>query len=272
MARRLRLIERRESLGLSQALVAEQLGRNAGTYRRWEWGDSTPQPDEWESLGRVLGGWTPAQVAVALADDGQDQRPIIEHQVPGWMGLLISLEQAASRLCAFEATTVHGLLQTADYATAVETVGPDTFSNEQVAQHVTARLARQAVLKREPEPLALCVVLDEAVLHRVAGSDETMAEQLDHLVDVGKGPNVEIRVLPLRSGMFVFGSFTLLTQPGASGPFMAFTEDRAGAHYLDRDHDRAAHLELFDHLLELSLDPEATADLISARAKEYRQA
>jgi transcriptional regulator with XRE-family HTH domain len=268
MARRQRLIERRGQLRLSQATVAKRVGCDPGTVRRWELGATTPRPSEWRPLAEAL-EWNATQVAVALSDE--DQSPVKGHAVPGWLGHLASLEQAAGELCAFEATTVHGLLQTADYATAVETFGPVRHSAAEIASRVASRLARQAVLSRDPDPLQLSVILDESVLRRIAGDPATMAVQLDHLLAIADEPNVELRVLSLGAGVFVFGSFTLFALPGAHEPYMACVEDRAGAHYLDREQDRQIHTDLFAYLMEVALDPDGTADVITSTAKEYRQ-
>ena len=54
-------------------------------------------------------------------------------------------------------------------------------------ERVEARLARQAVLDREPQPLELCCVIDESALNRVTGTAETMHHQLHHLVAVVDG-------------------------------------------------------------------------------------
>ncbi len=261
-----RLAERRRELGLSQGDVADAIRVEVGNYSRYERGLVSPRPAVHKRLAKVL-DWTPAQLTIAMGDEPQ---PVNGHEVPGWLGHHVSLEQAAGRICAFEATTVHGLLQTSAYATAVETVGPDQVSEAEIARRVKWRLARQAVLDRDP-PLDVTVVLDESVLARVAGSPAVMADQLDHLGDVSSRPNVDLRVLPFAAGMFVFGSFTLFSHPEASTPFMAVTEDRAGAHYLDRDTEREAHVDLFACVHDLALDPDASVDLIAARAKEYRQ-
>ena len=90
--------------------------------------------------------------------------------------------------------------------TAVERTAAGSPTEEEVERWVRVRLARQAVLDREPDPLRLSVVLDEAVLRRVAGDREVMAEQIDHLVMMAERPNVDIRVLPLDPGTHARGS------------------------------------------------------------------
>lgn len=265
MPRRERLIDSRVELRRSRAAIATRLGRDVGTVGRWETGEQTPHPNDWGDVALAYGLTTP-ELAVALADP----RPLNGHAVPGWLGVLASFEQGAGRLAAYEPVVVHGLLQTAAYAHAVESVGPDATSL--VDQKVETRLARQAVLARSPDPLLLSVVLDESVLHRVAGDRTVMAGQLEHLADIAGAPNVDVRVLALDSGVFsaAFGSFALLTSPGATDPFMAITEDRSGAHYLDRAPEVDAHSALFAYLFDAALPAADSLDVIQAAAKEYR--
>lgn len=263
MPRRERLIARRVELRRSRADIAARLGRDVGTVGRWETGEQSPHPNDWPAVAGAYRLSEP-ELAVALADPS----PINGHAVPGWLGVLASFEQGAGRLWAYETTAVHGLLQTGEYATAVERTGA---SAAVISRRVESRLARQAVLGRQPHPLKLAVVMDESVLHRVAGGPAVMAAQLDHLIEASGWPNVDLRVLPLDAGVFTFGSFKLFSHADAAEPYMAVTEDRGGAHYLDRDPDRLAHVELAQHLTDAAFDQTATVDLITVAAKEYRQ-
>lgn len=268
MARRQRLVDRRDELGLSQEDVARAAGLTANSIRRYELGLSTPRGGDRRAYAEAL-EWTPTRLALALSGEPP---PVNGHAVPGWLSHLASLEQGAAHLSAWEPLAVHGLLQTPDYALAVEQADATPKSEEAISRRVETRMARQAALHRNPDPLDLSVVLDESVLLRVAGSEAVMAEQLDHLVELSVCPNVDIRVLPLSAGRFsaAFGSFSLFVQAGAETPYMAVTEDRAGPHYLDRPHELFAHTALFAHLSEVALDPGQTLDAIRRVAKEYR--
>jgi hypothetical protein len=118
--------------------------------------------------------------------------------------------------------------------------------------------------------LALSVILDESVLHRVAGDKSVMSGQLSQLLMSAARPTIELRVLPLDSGVFAaaFGAFSVFTSPESTEPYMACVEDRAGPHYLDRAHDVAAHVDLFQHLRDVALCPDETDNLIRTIAKE----
>lgn len=258
-----RLKARRERQGLTQEQLAQEVGVATSTYAEWEQGTSTPRPGYRPRLAHQL-DVTLAELAHLI----DDEIGLNAHAVPGWLGHLASLEQAAARICAFESVVVHGLLQIRDYATAVEHAEQ---AAEESARRVETRMARQGVLDRRPHPLELDVILDESVLYRVAGDRSVMVDQLDHLVDMAHRPNIELRVLTFGSRLFAFGSFTLISSPGTCLPYMAITEDRGGPHYMDRPPEIGAHISLYARLSEVALDPAETIHHINATAKElYR--
>jgi hypothetical protein len=179
----------------------------------------------------------------------------------------------ASEVWAWEPFVVHGLLQTAEYAAAVEHTDPDPIGDDEVSRRVETRLARQGALDRSPDPLGLSVVLDESVLTRVAGGRDVMADQLRHLVEIADRPNIDLRVLPLDAGGFAaaFGAFSVLTSGDSRQPSLVYTKDRIEPHYIDdsRPHDLGRHVALFEHLACAALSPSDSTDLISDTAKDY---
>lgn len=268
MTARHALRQRREQQGLTQETAAFRLDVAVSTYQSWERGLKTPRVGFRPRLAKLF------QVSLAEVDaylDGNGATTLNGHTVPAWLGHLASLEQAAAHLWAFETTTVQGLLQTADYAFAIERADAVAKSEEGIARRVQTRMARQSVLTREPDPLTLALVLDEAILHRVAGNAEIMAAQLDHLADMAEQPNIDLQVLPLDAGVFVFGSFTLLASPDSEGPFMAITEDRAGPQYHDRPHEIEVHASLFEYLSDVALPSAESIDLLRSVSKEKYQ-
>ena len=114
---------------------------------------------------------------------------------------LLGLESEATSELVWQVTAVPGLLQTEAYARAIHTAHqqvvlepPGVFE-----RRVAARMIRQQVLTERNPPLQLSAVIDEAVLLRKVGAREVMSEQLRHLAGMTELPNVELRILPLRS-------------------------------------------------------------------------
>jgi transcriptional regulator with XRE-family HTH domain len=263
------LQHRRKQLGFTQEALAEALGVALNTYSEWERGVATPRVGFRPRIARQL-DVTLIEVDRWLDDDGRISAPD-GIEVLDWLGHSASLEQGASALWTFEPMVVPGLLQTTTYATAVERRGPDLVSDAAVTQKVRMRLARQDVLSRTPDPLALSVILDESILYRMAGSRKVMADQLERLIFEAERPTIDLRVLPFCAGEFsaAFGSFTVLTSPGATEPYMAYVLDRGGAHYLDRRLEVQIHARLFRYLTGVALSPSASIDLIHAVKERY---
>lgn len=262
------LIRRREELGLTQEDVAHRLGIHPKTVQRCEAGDTKLKIGLRPRLADVL-GVSSAQVALWLSDD--DPQAPNGHVIPPWLGHLASLEQGAAEILAFEPVVIHALLQTERYATAVESIG--RHSSRHVAEKVQARIARQGVLRRSPDPLRLHVVLDESTLLRPAGGPEVMADQLDQLADLADRPNVSVQIMPLAPEVFpaAFGAFKILTSPEASSPYMAYVEDSGGPHYLDRPHEIDRHVALFEHLSGHALGEAESIECIRKTCKERYQ-
>lgn len=263
------LRQRREQQGLTQENAAFALRVAVSTFRSWERGEKTPRVGYRPRLAELLG------VSLAEVDaylDGSGVTAPNGHAVPAWLGHYASLEQAAAEVRTFEPVVVPGLLQTRDYATAVASTSHTPDSAEEIAQRVEVRIARQRALDRDRDPVRLFVVVDESVLHRVTGSRAVMAAQLDHLADMARRPNVDIRVLPFdgRAHCAAWGAFHLVTAAGSADPFMVCVEDLSGFRYHEAPYAVDDHASLFDHLSATALSPPESQDLIVSIAKELR--
>lgn len=264
------LRQRREELGITQEQMAADLGVSVTTYGNWERGIFLPRIGQRPKIARAL-DVPVGDVARWFGGNGLIHAPV-GMSVPAWLGHLATLEQGASRILTYEPVVVPGLLQTQDYAMAVERAGHTP--EETAQQRVQARIARQAVLYRTENPLELHVLLDESVLLRTAGSAQVMAGQLDHLAHITHDhPTVEIRIIPLDAEGFhaAWGSFVVLTSPGSTTPYMACAVDGVGARYLDRPGEVEAHVDVFEQLTEASQPPDESRETILAILQErYR--
>ncbi|MGW5212512.1 DUF5753 domain-containing protein, partial [Streptomyces sp. NPDC004051] len=94
---------------------------------------------------------------------------------------------------------------------------------------VAARLARQEVYGKSPQPL-MSFVIDESVLRRPIGGREVLHGQLEHLLLAGQKPTVEIPVMPLGSeeNAGMAGPFTLIET--AEGRRIAYAEVQNVSH------------------------------------------
>ena len=184
----------------------------------------------------------------------------------------LGLESVAVTLQVYEATVVHGLLQTADYARALLTgARPDLLAHE-IDRLVELRLRRQEVLTRaDPPPLTLWAVMDEAVLRRQVGGRETMYAQLQQLIQRSMLPNVTLLVMPDDLG----------AHPGLDGPFhlfhfeagalpVAYVEGQAGNLYLQKDDDLRRSQQTMNHILAAAPGTDRSLAIIRQIAQEMK--
>ena len=274
MPPRRQLAARRKAVGHSQESLARQIDVSAQSVARWEQGTSTPLARYRRPLAEHLSISLPE---LELLIDGASETAVAAvnwHAVPGWLDHYASLEQAAARLQTFEPISLPGLLQTREYAEAVIRSNWVSLADDVVHDRVEARLARQAVLNRRPDPLHLHCVVDESALRRVTGGEATMAAQLRHLGDVIRQKStVHLQVCPATSSALhtaAFGSFDIFTSYETGIPYMVCTEDLTGFNYLDRRPVIEAHAQLFEHLTRVALSPKDSADLIHEIAETYQ--
>ena len=265
------LAAHRKALGYSQESLAHVIEATTSAIARWERGANLPLARFRRPLAEALELGLP-ELERMLGGDGVASAPS-GHEVPAGLDHYASLEQGAARLQTFEPITLPGLLQTAAYAEAVMRTNWISLSDAVIRERVEARLARQAVLDRQPEPLELCCVIAESVLHRVTGGSETMAAQLGHLLAMTHRSTLQLQVFPSDGSalhMAAFGSFDLFSSKSAALPYMVCTEDLTGFNYLDRPAAIEAHARLFDHLTTEALSSEKSADLINTTMETYQ--
>ncbi len=268
MPARVQLAARRRAYGYSQESLAQKLQVTTSAVSRWEQGTSTPKAIYRQPLASAL-EMTPVELERLLDVDGRRITGPDGAHVPAWLGHYAALEQSAAALFTFEPLVVPALLQTDAYARAVEAAYHLPVTEDEVLRRADVRLARQAVLRRRPDPLHLHCLIDESVLHRTLGGASTMRAQLEHLLEMSELANVDVRLIPLDDAPYgaAFGAFQLLTSPGSVTPYLACSEDLTGKHYHDSVDAVAAHHDLFQHLSERSVDARATMDRLRLREK-----
>jgi transcriptional regulator with XRE-family HTH domain len=175
---------------------------------------------------------------------------------------LIDYEYAATAISQFENTYVPGILQTEQYASAVLRDFYDADpGDERVAALVDLRTRRRDLLASDNAP-KFTFILDEPVLHRMAGSPSVTRQQLEHLANAAKLPNVTMRIVPFTAGL----------HPGMKGPFevvefddtpdenIVYVEEQAGAFIKDDPKETNKYLQAFKRITEKSLAPSDSVD------------
>lgn len=183
---------------------------------------------------------------------------------------LIDYESAASGVRQFETTFVPGILQTEEYASAVLQVFYDEESvSEKVAALVDLRTRRRGLLTSQNAP-NFVFVLDESVIVRLVGSQSATSQQLEHLVNMAKLPNVTIQIVPFRAGL----------HPGMKGPFevvefddtpdenIVFVEEQNGNFISDEPKETGSYIEAFRRIRGKSLSPTDSISRLLEAASE----
>ncbi|GII82785.1 hypothetical protein Ssi03_07750 [Sphaerisporangium siamense] len=175
------------------------------------------------------------------------------------------LESRAEVIRSFDAMVVPGLLQTREYMESVMRAADSEAPDEQIRRWIEFRLIRQQVLASNMPRVV--VVLDEAVLHRSVGGNETMRAQFTRLVDVARQPNIDLRVLSRSSGAHASpdGSFKVYEMPEPY-PVVAHVPSPAGPLYVEADQAERLMLK-FDAIRRDALPGAESVELIKAVAQ-----
>ena len=158
--------------------------------------------------------------------------------LPTWFENYLRLEQVAKVIRTYQVQFVPGLIQNEEYARAVITHGHRARSDYEIDRRVQLRMDRQKML-HQPDAPHLWAVIDEAALTRPFGPPRVMRSQLQYLLDVNDSPNIDVQVLPFRSGAHsaAGGSFTLLRFAEPDLPDVVYLEQLTSAVYLDKRSD-----------------------------------
>ncbi len=272
----LRRLRNRASLQLGQ--VARQVPCSASKISRLETGKGVPKPADVRRLMEIyrVESDTEQDMLMRLVRDSREHgwwEPYTEGVAPERFVLDLSgkypaLETEAVVVKSFDVSVLHGLLQTADYTRAVMQALLPQHGQDEIEQLVELRLKRKQALLRTEAPLRYSAVLDEAVLCRLAGGREIMAEQLRAIVEIGALPNVSVQVLPFERGVHRahFGRFVILEFADAIASDVVYAEGPAGDAYLESESDVDLYKDVFADAAERSLDRAESLALVDRYA------
>jgi transcriptional regulator with XRE-family HTH domain len=260
----------RERAQRTVADVASQLGWSESKLSRIETAHIGVRRPDLERLLSVYGIDDQVRARLLAIAGRSRQRAWWEaygDALPDAYETLIDFEAEASSIFTYESQVVPGLLQTSEYASAVTQAYILDEPVDFVDQRVQVRMARQAVLTRDPPP-HLWAILDEAVLRREIGGPDILRRQTLRLIEMSERPTITIQMLPFSAGAHpaLNGSFILLEFPNGADQPLAYSEGVTGGVFRNKaDHVRRYRL-IFEALRDLSLSPEDSLDMIAAVA------
>jgi transcriptional regulator with XRE-family HTH domain len=182
--------------------------------------------------------------------------------VPAGSGTFYGLESGAARIDLLETGLIPGILQTEGYARALIGSRSDTPADV-VQRRIELRMRRQDVLCR-PDPPALRMLLDEAVLRREVGGPAVMAAQLRRLVEVAALEHVRLRVLPFGAGAYPAAgvAYSIFGFDGDSDPSVVYIEQLTRNTFLDQPAEVAVYVNSFTDASERALPAGESAELV----------
>lgn len=259
----------RSEQGLTVEQVAERLLCSPSKVSRMETGHRGATLRDVRDLCDLYGVGDPAERdrMMQLARESKQQ---------GWWqsydlqySTYVGLEVEAISISSFH-TVIPGLLQTPDYARAMNEAAIPRLPDPQIEQMIEAKLTRQRILTRE-DPLTFAAVIDESALRRVTGSPEVMAEQVNKLLLTEELSNVTLQVLPFTAGSHpvLESNFSILELPSPTSD-VVFVEGLSGNTYLERDADLDKYGQVMARLSSLALSSADTIGLMREVLLSYK--
>jgi hypothetical protein len=267
-----RLRRLREAAEISRAEAGFAIRSSESKISRLELGRVSFKPRDVTDLLSMYGVTDPEKREAFLDMAKRSNEPGWWHRytdlVADWFQDYLGLEESASRIQTWEQQFVPGLLQTEDYAKAIISHGWSPMAAQSVQRQVALRMRRQALLGR-PDPPKLWAVIDESVLHRPVGGTRVMLDEVEHLIELTKRPNITLQVVPYQfSGYAAEGSFTSLRFAEPELPDVVYIEHLSGALYLDKRSDTELYGRVFDRLTVDAYTPDHTRQfLMKVRAE-----
>lgn len=262
----------REAAGLRIADAAVRLECSTAKISRLEAGKGKPKVRDVRDLLELYGSRDDVRNGslLTLAAEAQEQDWISEFRdvthgdmFADHLLQYVTLERDSSVLKQYENDLIPGLLQTDEYIDAVcSAVFPERSEKER-RRFVEFRLARQELLRREPEPPEASFIVSEVTILRPVGGPGVMRRQLTTLrqqLDADLS-YVDFRVTPLSVEAVdgLGGPISIIKFPDADQD-VVYLEGREGATYLETNADVARYERKFSALERVSLSREESVE------------
>ncbi|MEU8694747.1 helix-turn-helix transcriptional regulator [Streptomyces sp. NPDC048665] len=176
----------REAAGVSVPDLAAALGYGEDMIRKIERGARIPRPEALDRADQIL------KAQGHLRAFMEDMR---KARYPKKVRELAELEGRSVEMLLYSNHNIHGLLQTSEYVRTMFEMRQPALAEDVVEREASARVARKAVLEREPAP-TLSFVQEQVTLERPYGGKMVLRRQLEHLLEVSKLRNVTLQVMP----------------------------------------------------------------------------
>ncbi|MEV6942301.1 helix-turn-helix transcriptional regulator [Streptomyces sp. NPDC051172] len=262
LGRMLRLLRERKEL--TQKEFGQMVGYGPDQISAMERGVRVPRPEFLEKADPLLdaGG-----LLKEVIPDVERAMSKTRTRHPEWYRSYAAMEAEAVELHHYSCYAMQGLLQTEDHARAVFAKRRPFLDEETIEKRVADRLSRQQVFERRPAPI-VSYVLEEVVLDRPIGGRRMHADQLRHLLQVGRMRNVEIQVMPteLVEHPNMDGAFNLLVPKGHGQ--VAYTEIQGYPRLITDPEEVRKIADRYGIMRAMALTPAESRTLIEKKLEE----
>lgn len=192
---------------MTQVPVAAAAGISQAGLSRIERGGLLPAPETVEALARVYGADPETttrlvELATAIRPEHLDSRIIMQRGINHFQERAGKIERSSALVRGYQPNIIIGMLQTAAYAEVVFSSRGRTTS--QTAHGVASRLARQGALAEPGRDWVL--IQTEGALDWCIRDAALMAEQIDHIIEASRLPNVRIGLILRRTPTTILAS------------------------------------------------------------------
>lgn len=248
----------RERAGVTQEALAKEVGYSKSQVAMVERGERAPKGQFVEVADERLG----AQGALLAVG-----RKLKGGRFPSWFEDYAELEATATAIYMYANHVIPGLLQTEAYARAIFDSQRPPLEDEEIETRLAARLDRQRVMERKPAPV-LGFVLEEHALKRPLGGIQALRQQLEHLLDVGKGRHVEIQVMPSDRQEHASLNGPMILLETSERTRLAYVEGPGGGYFVSEQPHLGDLFTQYGILRAQALNPDESAKLINEVARD----
>jgi transcriptional regulator with XRE-family HTH domain len=249
----------REDAGLSQERIGEQVFCSTAYIAHFENCVRLPKEEISKMPDDIFGTGEHLQRLCKLAR---------RSPYPDYFADAADLETQATHLYDHAPLLVPGLLQTRDYARALNRATRPLARDEAIESRVQSRMERQRLLEYPEQPV-LWALLHEAVLRTPFGGPAVMADQLRHIVSLAHSHRILVQVLPFAAAAHTFMNGMARIMAFAEGPSMVYVESAFSGALIDdpalvRDYEAS-----YDLVRAAGLSPTASLEMIKSVAEDY---
>ncbi|QNP73110.1 helix-turn-helix domain-containing protein [Streptomyces roseirectus] len=253
----------REAAGLDQAAAAEAIIKSVSKVSRAESGHVSVSALEVRTLldrygvtdenerARLVGWARTSNERGWWVDYEETLRPYYADH--------ITLESDATYILSWDPVLIPGLLQTAQYAEKVITVGPTFVGEAEAAELVEVRMQRQRRI--DEGTVQYTAIIWEPAINALADGSEVYTDQLQHLLKVGRRQNVTLQILPASAFLTAtmsdaFTAFSYGVEPYAEVVTLRTPVNTA---VIETPDDLAIYANVFNRLRSAALSPTQSA-------------